>query len=225
MTPALRPPAGPMKRRIGLFGGTFDPPHVGHLALAEWARQALRLDRVLFVPAGRPPHKGRARISAVEHRVAMTRLAVRDNPAFTVSGLETRRDGPSFTVDTLRALRRREPRARIYLLMGADSLAEFPTWRDPEEILAFAKLAVAPRPGAAPPSPAPRRGTGAPARRRGVGAAPRGVPAASHIAWLGSPGLEVSSNAIRARLRAGRSARYLIPDAVARYIARHRLYR
>src|SRR2546426_415386 len=83
--------------RIGLFGGTFDPPHVGHLALAEWARQSLRLDCVLFVPAGRPPHKGRARLSAVEHRVAMTRLAVRDNPAFTVSALEARRDGPSFT--------------------------------------------------------------------------------------------------------------------------------
>ena len=96
-----------MTRRIGLFGGTFDPPHVGHLALAEWARESLRLERVLFVPAGQPPHKGRVPLSAVAHRVAMTRLAVRDNPAFTVSALEAQRDGPSLTVDTLRALDRK----------------------------------------------------------------------------------------------------------------------
>ena len=217
-----------MTRRIGLFGGTFDPPHVGHLALAEWARQSLRLDCVLFVPAGHPPHKGRARLSAVEHRVAMTRLAVRDNPAFTVSALEARRDGPSFTVDTLRALRRREPRARIYLLMGADSLAEFPTWHDPDAIVAFATLAVAPRPkGTAQLRSQRGRGAGAGARASGkVGAAAsQRFPRASRVAWLGSPGLEVSSSAIRARLRAGRSVRYLIPEAVARYIARHRLYR
>jgi nicotinate (nicotinamide) nucleotide adenylyltransferase len=133
--------------RIGVFGGTFDPPHVGHLALAEWAREALRLDRVLFVPAGRPPHKGRRVLTPVAHRVAMTRLAVRGQRAFVVSALEARRNGPSFTVDTLRALRKREPGARIFLLMGADSLAEFPTWRDPAGILGFATLAVAARPG------------------------------------------------------------------------------
>jgi nicotinate-nucleotide adenylyltransferase len=205
-----------MTRRIGLFGGTFDPPHVGHLALAEWARESLRLDRVLFVPAGQPPHKGRARLSSVDHRIAMTRLAVRDNRAFTVSSLEALRDGPSFTVDTLRALRRREPRARIFLLMGADSLEEFPTWHDPETILAFATLAVAPRPGAsAAAGRHPRRGAAGVLR----------LARASRIAWLRNPGLDVSSSAIRTRLRAGRSVRYLIPEAVARYIARHRLYR
>ena len=215
---AARPRTPAMTRRIGLFGGTFDPPHVGHLALAEWARESLRLDRVLFVPAGRPPHKGRARLSAVAHRLAMTRLAVRDNPAFTVSSLEARRDGPSFTVDTLRALRRREPRARVFLLMGADSLEEFPTWRDPEAILAFATLVVAPRPGASPaPGRVPWRGTPEAGSRRLAGA--------RRIAWLGCPVLDVSSSAIRARLRSGRTARYLVPDAVARYIARHRLYR
>jgi len=210
-----RPRSGSAPRRIGLFGGTFDPPHVGHLALAEWARESLRLDRVLFVPAGHPPHKGRARLSSVGHRLAMTRLAVRDNRAFTVSELEALRDGPSFTIDTVRALRRREPRARIFLLMGADSLAEFSTWREPEGILAFATLAVAPRPG-------PSAAAGRPARR--------GVPGLrlagdARIAWLRNPGLDVSSSAIRSRLRAGRSVRYLIPEAVARYIARHHLYR
>ena len=203
-------------RRIGLFGGTFDPPHVGHLALAEWARDQLRLDHVLFVPAGRPPHKGRARLSPVEHRVAMTRLAVRGNRAFAVSALETRRDGPSFTVDTLRALKRREPHAQIFLLMGADSLAEFHTWRDPEGIATFATLAVAGRPG----SPGPKRRAGA----RGA-AATRSGAGGRRIAWLRNPALEVSSSAVRARLGSGRTVRYLVPDAVARYIARHRLYR
>ena len=205
-----------MTPRIGLFGGTFDPPHVGHLALAEWAREALSLDRVLFVPAGRPPHKGRARLSPVLHRVAMTRLAIRGNRAFAVSALEVLRDGPSFTVDTLRTLKRREPRARIFLLMGADSLAEFHTWRDPEGIVAFATLAVAGRPGSPEPGLAAVRGRAA--ARAGL----RGRPP---FAWLRNPGLEVSSSAIRARLSAGRTVRYLGPDAVARYIARHRLYR
>ena len=105
-------------RRIGLFGGTFDPPHFGHLALAEWAREQLRLDRVLFVPAGAPPHKRARRLSSVAARVAMTRLAVRGNPAFRLSQLEVRRRGPSFTVDTLRAVRAADPGVEVFLLMG-----------------------------------------------------------------------------------------------------------
>ena len=202
-----------MSRRIGLFGGTFDPPHVGHLALAEWGRDALRLDRVWFVPAGAPPHKGRARLSSVEQRVAMTRLAVRGHRAFAVSTVEARRDGPSFTVDTLRALHMREPKSRIFLLMGADSLSEFPTWRDPEGILLYATLAVAARPVAAVVKGANPWGKAAPEL------------AAARVRWLENPGLDVSSSALRARLRAGRSVRYLIPDGVIRYVGRHRLYR
>ena len=191
---------------LGLFGGTFDPPHVGHLALAEWAREQLRLDRVLFIPAGRPPHKRRRPISSPAARLAMIRLATRGHPGFGVSTLELEADGPSFTVDTLRAIGARHPRARLFLLVGADSLDEFRTWRSPEEILALATLAVAARPGSG------RAATRAWARRRGV-------------VWLGNPGLEVSSSLVRERARAGRSLRYLVPDAVARYITRHRLYR
>jgi nicotinate-nucleotide adenylyltransferase len=187
--------------RLGVFGGTFDPPHVGHLALAEWAREALRLDRVLFVPAGTPPHKRRSDLSSATDRLAMTRLAVRGHPAFEVAGLEARRRGPSFTVDTLRALRAAHPGARLVLLIGQDSLAEFETWRDPDAIARLATLAVALRPGARRPR----------ARRR--------------VAWLDNPGLDVSSSAIRARVRAGRSVRYLVPDAVAAHIARRGLYR
>ena len=195
-------------RRIGLFGGTFDPPHVGHLALAECARDRLRLDEVRFIPAGQPPHKRGERITGAARRVAMARLAVRGNPAFAVSTVETRRGGPSFTVETLRAVARAAPDARLFLLMGADSLDEFRTWREPEAILGLATLAVAERPGAAPGG------------RRRASRLRRG-----RVAWLDNAELAVSSSLVRARVRAGRSIRYLVPDAVAAYIARHRLYR
>ena len=191
-------------RRVGLFGGTFDPPHLGHLALAEWARDALDLDRVIFMPAGAPPHKRRRDLSPAEARVRMTRLAVFGQPAFRVSTLEVRRRGPSFTVDTLRALKTRHPRARLYLLIGADSLDDFANWHEPREILKLATLAVAARPGAA-------------------GKRPR--LASRHVVHLDNPVLDLSSRAIRARVAAGRSIRYLVPDRVARYIAQRRLYR
>ena len=139
-------------RRIGLFGGTFDPPHLGHLVLAEWARARLRLDRVVFVPAGTPPHKRGRRLTDAALRLVLTQLAVRGNPAFTVSGFEARRAGPSFTVDTLRHFHARQPGARFYLLMGADSLADFPDWHEPAEIARLATLVVAARPGAAGPA-------------------------------------------------------------------------
>ncbi len=190
-------------RRVGLFGGTFDPPHLGHLVLAEWARARLALDRVIFMPAGTPPHKRGRRLSAAAHRLAMTRLAARGNPAFEVSALEARRRGPSFTVDTLQALRARHPGARLFLLLGADSLAEFATWREPAAIARLATLVVAARPG-----PAPRALAGAP-----------------RVVRLDNPVVGISSSALRARARAGRPLRYLVPDAVAAYAARHRLYR
>lgn len=203
-------------RRIGLFGGTFDPPHVGHLVLAECARDRLRLDEVRFIPAGQPPHKPGARLTGAGRRVAMARLAVRGNPAFAVSTIETRRGGPSFTVETLREVAAAAPDARLFLIMGADSLDEFATWREPEAILRLATLAVAERPGAVARS-----------RRGARGAPPRGRPGTrgASVAWLGNAEIGVSSSLVRERVRAGRSIRYLVPDAVARYIARHRLYR
>ena len=193
-----------MIRRLGLFGGTFDPPHVGHLALAEWARDRLRLDLVLFVPAGRPPHKRRSVLSPAADRLAMTRLAVRGHPAFRVSTIETRRQGPSFTVDTLGWARARFPGAQVFLLVGADSLADLPHWHEPERIVRLARLAVAARPG----------------RRHRVRAR-----FGARVVELDNPGLEVSSSAIRARARAGHSIRYLVPESVERYIRRHGLYR
>jgi len=191
--------------RIGVFGGTFDPPHLGHLALAEWAREELGLDRVLFVPAGVPPHKRTAR-SSPARRLAMTRLAVRGNSAFRAEPLETRRRGPSYTVDTLRALAARHPGAKLWLLVGADTYATIAEWREPAEIARLASVAVAARPGA----PRARRA----AWTRG-----------GRVRWLGNPALDVSSSAVRDRARAGRSLRYLVPASVAGYIEAHGLYR
>ena len=203
-------------RRIGVFGGTFDPPHLGHLALAEWAWARLRLDRVLFVPAGAPPHKRGRRLSDPAHRLAMVRLAVRGNPAFAVSDLEALRTGPSYTVDTLRALRARHPGARLFLLMGADSLSEFPTWREPAAIARLATLVVAARPG--PGARVSRGGARKPAR-------PARLPRGARVVRLDNPLVDVSASVLRARARARLPLRYLVPDAVAAYLERHGLYR
>lgn len=202
-------------RRIGLFGGTFDPPHLGHLVLAEWARVRLGLDRVVFVPAGAPPHKFGRRLTDAAHRLAMTRRAVRGNLAFVVSALEARRAGPSFTVDTLRYFHARQPGERLYLLMGADSLADFPTWHEPGEIARLATLVVAARLRAEESAldEGARSSSLVPARVRG------------RVVLLDNPVVAVSSSALRARARAGRSLRYLVPDAVAAYVTRHGLYR
>ncbi len=192
--------------RVGILGGTFDPPHFGHLALAEWARTQLRLDQVWFIPAGQPPHKRAAGTSAAAHRLAMTRLAVRGNPAFRVSSLETRRRGPSYTADTVGTLAAKSPHARLHLLMGADMFATFANWREPAAIARHAVLVVALRPGVRRRYPTPR------VKR-------------ARVVWLDNPGLEVSSSALRARARAGKGWRYLAPDSVARYATRHDLYR
>jgi len=194
-------------RRIGVLGGSFDPPHLGHLALAEWARVELGLARVLFVPAGDPPHKQRGSVTAARHRLAMTRAAVRGNNAFEVRDLEVKRTGPSYTIDTVRALAAEFGRARLVLLMGADMFATFARWREPDEILSHAQVAVALRPGAR----APRAG--------------RWAHTGHGVTFLQNPGLEVSSTTLRARARAGLSLRYLVPDAVARHLERHALYR
>jgi len=191
-----------------MFGGTFDPPHVGHLALAEWARERLALDRVVFVPAGRPPHKRGPRLSSAEHRLAMTRLAVRRNPAFEVSTVELETSGPSYTVDTLQRLREGEERAWWFLLVGSDSLEELHTWHEPQSILDLATLAVARRPSATD------------------GAGPPRLPGGLHgrVIELGNPLFEVSSTLVRRRARAGHTIRYLVPDSVAAYIVQHGLY-
>lgn len=203
------------------MGGTFDPIHVGHLAIAEEARDTLGLDRILFVPAGRPPHKPEGAVTPVEHRVAMVEHAISDNPAFELSRIEVDRPGPSYTVDTVEALARGEGRAAdaprdadppaVTLILSAETFAELPTWHEPERLFDAARVAVVPREGYPAPDPAWLAAT-FPGRER-------------RVDYLEGPRLGLSSTALRARLAAGRSIRYLVPEAVAAYIAEHGLYR
>jgi len=190
--------------RLGILGGTFDPIHLGHLILAELARYLLRLDRVLFVPARIPPHKGESPTSP-EHRLHMTRLATRDNPHFAVSDLELRREGPSYTVDTLRALRDESPDAEHYLLMGADSARDLGSWKDHEVLLEGSTVVVLGRAGVESedlPPDVSRRAT-----------------------LLSTPRLEISSSQIRHLVRDGGPIRYLVTEPVESYIRSEGLYR
>jgi nicotinate-nucleotide adenylyltransferase len=199
-----------LRGATGVFGGTFDPIHLAHLAIAEAARDAFALRRVLFVVAARPPHKPGVSITAAEDRLAMVQAAIAGNAAFEMSRIEIDRDGPSYTVDTLAALRAREPDEPLALILSAESYAELPTWRDPARILELADVIVVPR-------------DGYPDADEGLIAArfPR-APAA--IGFLDGPRMRLSASEIRDRAAAGRSVRYLVPDAVATYIGDHGLY-
>lgn len=188
--------------RLGVYGGTFDPPHLGHLVAASETCEALGLDRVLWVPSAVHPLKaGRVR-TAPELRLEMVRAAVAGDPRFAADDLELRRQGPSYTVDTLRALRAREPGAELFLVTGADILGELHRWRAPDEVLRLATLVVVSRAGEAL-SPA-------------GGAAARAVEITR---------VDVSSTQVRRLAAAGKSIRYLVPEAVRAVIERERLYR
>jgi nicotinate-nucleotide adenylyltransferase len=201
--------------RIGILGGTFDPVHLGHLLLAEQARESLALQRVILVPAGRPPHKPGRVLTPFDLRLEMVRLAVGEVDEFEVSEIERDPARPSWTVGTLRRLLA-GPGApeEIWLLLGADSLEELPTWREPEEIVRLARLAVYPRPGwdaaTDPASLAP---------------AQEAWRAAGRLVLLEGPRLALSSSEIRERVRRGCSLRFLVPESVRCYIAAHGLYR
>jgi len=189
--------------RTGVFGGTFDPVHVGHLIMAEEVQTRLGLQRVIFMPASRPAHKRSRGLTDVEHRVAMLRLAIQGNESFAVSRLEADGAGISFTARTLEALAAKKP-GELYFIMGQDSLEEFHTWRDPEKITRLARLVVVPRGDHDLASLDPSL------RRR--------------VVFLRPPRIGVSSTEIRRRIRRGLPVRYWIPDAVLRYVTRHGLY-
>jgi len=188
--------------RIGVFGGTFDPVHLGHLILAEQCREQGRLDQVLFVPAARPPNKGDDAITPFLHRVEMLALAVAGHPGFAVDPLEKERAGPSFTVDTLAELHRRHPGDEFWLLLGSDTLADLPHWREPARIAELAGLMVVERPG----TTVPETGFG-------------------RLQRVQSPRIDISSRDLRRRVAEGRSIRYLVPRAVEAYIQDKHLYR
>lgn len=194
---------------VGVLGGTFDPIHYAHLAVAEEAREALGLEKILFVPAAMPPHKLDRPVSAPEHRLAMVRLAIAGNPAFEVSRVELDRTGPSYTVDTLETLAERSA-GELVLVMSVEAFRELRTWRRPERILELARIAVVPREGY------PEASRAALAEHF-PGREDRAV-------FLAGPRLRLSASELRARAAHGRSLRYLVPDAVAAYIGDHSLY-
>jgi len=192
--------------KTAVFGGTFDPIHVVHLVIAEQVREILNIDQVLFVPAGRPPHKKSAETESM-HRLEMVRLATADNPNFAVTDLELEGNGPSYTVETLRQMRERGLGGieDVYLLIGGDSLREFDTWKDWQEILDICTLVVVPRPGVRIEGP---------------------IEAMKRAEILYEmPLLDISSTVIRQRLQEGKSIRYLVTDPVWHYIDQHALYR
>lgn len=194
--------------RLGVFGGTFDPIHLAHLVLAEQAREQLNLDRVLFIPAAAPPHKIGRSISPAKTRLEMVELAVAGHPQFAVSDIEIKRTGPSYTVDTLRSLCVQYPAAALFLLLGGDSLVDFPTWREPKQILELASLAVVKREG----SPIPDL------------PADWEMDLSNRLHFIQAPLLAISGTDLRRRVREGRSIRYLVPAAVAAFIESQRLY-
>ena len=199
---------------VGVFGGTFDPIHLAHLAVAEEAAETLGLERVLFIPAGIPPHKPGRVITAPDHRLAMVELAIAGNDRFAVDRVELEREGPSYTVDTLEALHGARtgdrPSPELTLILSADAFLDLMTWRQPRRILELARVAVAPRDGYPAAGPAFLR---------------EHLPdLADRATFLDGPRLRLSASVLRERASAGRSLRYLVPDAVAAYIGDHGLY-
>lgn len=190
--------------RIGLFGGSFNPPHLAHLIVAETIREQFDLDAIWWIPAYQPPHKTGEALAAAAHRLAMTQAAVAGNPAFEVSDLEIQREGTSYTVDTVCTLQAKHPNHPFFLLIGSDSLQGFSSWHQPEEIVARVPLIVYRRPGTAAINVEPSF--------------------AERVHFAEAPLLEISGTKIRRRLREGRSIRYLVPDVVRAYIDQHKLY-
>jgi nicotinate-nucleotide adenylyltransferase len=207
-------PARIVPGSLGVFGGTFDPIHFAHLAVAQEAAETLGLERVLFVPAGQPPHKPNRVITAGQDRLAMVELAIAGNDRFGVDRLELDREGPSYTVDTLETLRTRSEAGEapaLTLILSSEAFRGFPTWREPRRILELACLAVAPREGYPLVS---------------ADLIDREIPEfKERVAYLEGPRMRLSASELRTRAAAGRTLRYLVPDAVAAYIDDHALYR
>jgi nicotinate-nucleotide adenylyltransferase len=197
--------------RVALMGGTFDPIHIGHLILAEEACDQLGLSEVYIAPAGDPPHKQDRRLAPVEDRLHMVETAIAGNPVFRASRIDADRPGPHYTVDTVRLFRQQLPRdTELYFLMGFDSLAELPGWDRPAELIAACHLVALTRYNVPVDWPALE------ARLPGL---------RERVTLLDMPELEIASHHIQARVRAGRSIRYLVPDGVRDYILEHGLYK
>jgi nicotinate-nucleotide adenylyltransferase len=197
--------------KIGVLGGTFDPVHLGHIAMAEEARDWLGLAEVIIVPAGQPMSKSSGRITPAKHRIAMLRMAVAGKPHLKVSAMEIERPGPSYTVDTIAALKRHYgEKDEIYFILGWDSLAQVADWREPGRIVEMCYLAAVPRPGWSRP---------------GLEALEGVIPGITKkVVFMDKPRLDISASAIREMAAQGESIDRLVPKEVAEYIKKHKLY-
>lgn len=197
--------------RVGVLGGTFDPIHYAHLVIAEESLVRLQLDFVLFVPAGRPPHKLDKELTDDEQRVCMVDMAIHSNPGFRLSRVDVERAGPHYSVDTIDLLRRQLPvGTEIYFVAGVDSLSDMPAWHEPQRLIEQVKLAIIRRPD----------------YHLDMAELERVLPGvSSRISWVEAPLLQISSTDIQNRVRRGLPIRYQLPEAVEEYITRHGLYR
>jgi nicotinate-nucleotide adenylyltransferase len=203
------PPSDTPRAAIGVLGSAFNPPHLGHLALAQEALWQLGLDEIVLVPTGEAPHKRIHDDPGRELRLAMTRLAAADDPRFSVSTLEVGREGPSYTYETLELLAGEKGEPDLVFVMGADAAVGFESWREPRRVVELARLAVARRSGVSDAD---------------VGAVMRAIGAGDRVTMLEMPQFGVSSSAVRERAAAGRPLRYLVPEAVARFIEEKGIY-
>lgn len=199
-------------RRLGIIGGTFDPIHYGHLVAAEEARYEMGLEKVIFIPAGRPPHKPDYQVTEPERRYAMTVLAVASNPFFQASTLEVDRPGLSYTVDTVREVLRFYPGAQVYFITGADAVMEIMTWKNVEQLLSICRFIAATRPGYRMDE-----------LLANLELLPENLK--QNISCMEVPALAISSTDIRRRVREGKPFKYLLPEPVEGYIIENRLYR
>lgn len=191
------------RRRIGVFGGTFDPIHIGHLIVASEVRERFKLDLVVFVPTARPPHKRYRLFASSEDRLRMVKLAVGSDPHFVVSEIE-QGSGYAYTVETLQQLWTSYRGARLYLIVGADNIGEIKHWREPEEIFRLARVVAVQRPN--------------------YDLSPGNDPLLSKLVLFRGPQIGVSSTDVRRRIRSGKAFRYLVPEKVAEYITKKALY-
>lgn len=215
------------KKRVGIFGGTFDPPHIGHLLLAETVREQLRLDEVLFVPCNQPPHKDSSNLTPAMHRYAMVVAATLQNPAFTACAVEVSRDGASYSIDTVQALMQEQgPETELFFVCGLDSFLQIRTWHRYEELLELCSFVVVSRPESnfeAVREALPERFHESLAELRGgavVGDEESGIRIYLSDALL----VDIASSAIRERVSEGRSVRYRVPPEVEQYVRTHELY-
>jgi nicotinate-nucleotide adenylyltransferase len=195
--------------RVGILGGAFNPPHIGHLVCAQEALLQLALDKVVFVPVGHAPHREVEDDPGAEVRLELVELAIADDDRFESSRIELDRQGPSYTSDTLREMRRNAPDAEHFLILGGDQAAGLPDWHEPEEVLSLATVAVVERVSWT---------------RNAIGIKIARLKGSERVRYLDMPLIQVSSSAIRSRVATGRPIRYLVPDGVASYVLAHGLY-